>query len=117
VEEHFYILLPCVLLLLLRRFPEQRDPFRAVPWIFAVVAIMCIAFRAASVCVGTPNYHTAYAASHDRVDALFFGVLLGYFYHFRREVLDRLFISVRQQAFLHFRIHVSLLRIRRGPLA
>jgi len=90
VEEHFYILLPAVLLLLLRRFPEQRDPFRALPWIFVVIAIMCIAFRAASVCFGTPNYHTAYAASHDRIDALFFGALLGYFYHFRRQVLDHL---------------------------
>lgn len=90
VEEHFYILLPAVLLLLLRRFPGQRDPFRSLPWIFVAVSILCIAFRAASVCFGTPNYHTAYVASHDRVDALFFGALLGYFYHFRRQVLDHL---------------------------
>jgi peptidoglycan/LPS O-acetylase OafA/YrhL len=90
VEEHFYILLPTVLLFLGRRSPEQRDPFRALPWIFVVVAVMCIAFRAASVCFGTPNYHTAYAATHDRIDALFFGVLLGYFHHFRPEVLDHL---------------------------
>jgi peptidoglycan/LPS O-acetylase OafA/YrhL len=90
VEEHFYILLPTVLLFLVKRSPDQRDPFRALPWIFVVFAVMCIAFRAASVCFGTPNYHTAYAASHDRIDALFFGVLLGYFYHFRPEVLDHL---------------------------
>src|SRR6267142_2154954 len=90
VEEHFYILLPTVLLFLVRRFPARRDPFFALPRIFAVVAIMCIGFRAASVCYGTPNFHTAYAASHDRIDALFFGVLLGYFYHFRREDLDQL---------------------------
>jgi peptidoglycan/LPS O-acetylase OafA/YrhL len=51
---------------------------------------LCIVFRAASVCFGTPNYHTAYAASHDRIDALFCGTLLGYFYHFRRQNLDRL---------------------------
>jgi peptidoglycan/LPS O-acetylase OafA/YrhL len=90
VEEHFYILLPTVLLFLVRRSPARRDPFFALPRIFAVVAIMCIGFRAASVCFGTPNFHTAYAASHDRIDALFFGVLLGYFYHFRREDLDQL---------------------------
>jgi peptidoglycan/LPS O-acetylase OafA/YrhL len=90
VEEHFYILLPTVLLFLVRRCPGQRDPFRALPRIFLVVAPMCIAFRAASVCFGTPNYHTAYTASHDRIDALFFGVLLGYFYHFCPEVLDNL---------------------------
>jgi peptidoglycan/LPS O-acetylase OafA/YrhL len=90
VEEHFYILLPTVLLLFVRRAPDQRDPFRTLPWVFVVVAIMCIVFRAASVCFGTPNYHTAYVTSHDRIDALFFGVLLGYFYHFRRKVLDHL---------------------------
>ena len=28
VEEHFYILLPTVLLFLVRRSPEQRNPFR-----------------------------------------------------------------------------------------
>jgi peptidoglycan/LPS O-acetylase OafA/YrhL len=97
VEEHFYILLPVVLLLMVRRFPEQRDPFRVLPWIFVVVATMCIAFRAASVCSGTPNYHTAYAASHDRIDALFFGVLIGYFYHFRRQVLDHLLYPTRNR--------------------
>jgi peptidoglycan/LPS O-acetylase OafA/YrhL len=100
VEEHFYILLPAVLLLLLRRFPEQPDPFRALPWIFVVIAILCIAFRAASVCFRTPNYHTAYVASHDRIDALFFGVLLGYFYHFRRQVLDHLLHPTRNRVVL-----------------
>jgi len=90
VEEHFYILLPTVLLFLAKRSPARPDPFSALPWIFAAVAVLCIAFRAASVCFGTPNYHTAYAASHDRIDALFFGTLLGYFYHFRRQSLDRL---------------------------
>ena len=90
VEEHFYVLLPILLLFLVRRCPGQRDPFRALPWIFAAVAASCIGFRAASVCIGTPNYHTAYAATHARMDALFFGVLLGYFYHFRPDILDRL---------------------------
>jgi len=89
VEEHFYVLLPAVLLFLVKRSSEQRDPFRALPRIFTVVAVLCIGFRAVSVCLGTPNYHTAYAASHDRIDTLFFGALLGYFYHFRRQDLDQ----------------------------
>lgn len=90
VEEHFYVLLPILLLFLARRFPGQRDPFRALPWIFVGVAASCIGFRAASVCIGMPNYHTAYAATHARIDSLFFGVLLGYFHHFRPDVLDHL---------------------------
>lgn len=90
VEEHFYILLPILLLFFVRRSPERRDPFRALPSVFVVVAVLCIIFRAASVCIGTPNYHTAFAASHNRMDALFFGVLIGYFHHFRPQVLVRL---------------------------
>jgi peptidoglycan/LPS O-acetylase OafA/YrhL len=90
VEEHFYILLPILLLFSAGRSPGSRDPYHALPWIFVIVAILCIGFRAISVCFGTPNYHTAYAASHDRMDALFFGVLLSYFHHFRPEVLYHL---------------------------
>jgi peptidoglycan/LPS O-acetylase OafA/YrhL len=65
-----------------------------------VAAILCIVFRAVSVCLGTPNYHTAYAASHDRIDALFFGSLLAYFYHFRRQVLDHLPSPTRNRVVL-----------------
>ena len=100
VEEHFYVLLPILLIFLVRRFPGQKDPFRALPWIFLAVAVSCIAFRAASVCFGKPNYHTAYVATHDRMDALFFGVLLGYLYHFRPSVLDRLLGSMSNRAII-----------------
>lgn len=31
VEEHFYILLPLLLLLLLHFYPGRQDPFRAIP--------------------------------------------------------------------------------------
>src|SRR4029077_16225299 len=93
---HFYIFLPILLLFLVKTSSIQRDPFRALPWIVAVVAVLCIAFRATSVCFGTPNDHTL-AASHNRMDALFFGVLLGYFYHFRPQVLDHLLRPVRNR--------------------
>ena len=48
------------------------------------------ASRAASVYWGIPNYLRAYTATHDRIDSLFFGVLLGHLYHFRPLVLERL---------------------------
>lgn len=41
VEEHFYILLPMFFLLLLRLSPQREDPFRAIPWVFLVVATAC----------------------------------------------------------------------------
>ena len=90
VEEHFYILLPILLLLLIRVFPNQQDPFFLLPQIFLVAAISCLAFRAISVWWRTPNFHTAVLATHDRIDSLFFGVLLAYFHHFHYGVLHNL---------------------------
>jgi peptidoglycan/LPS O-acetylase OafA/YrhL len=100
VEEHFYVFLPVLLLLLVRFSSNRQDPFRALPWTFVVVAVSCIAFRAASVYLGIPNYHTAYTASHDRMDSLFFGALLGYFYHFRPHILSNLLRSTRNRIFI-----------------
>src|SRR6266478_4266045 len=80
VEEHFYIFLPLFLLVLIRFSSNRQNPFRSVPWTALTVAGMCLAFRATSVYWGTPNFHMAYTATHDRMDALFFGVLLGYLY-------------------------------------
>jgi len=100
VEEHFYIFLPVLLLILVRFSSNRQDPFRPLPWIFVVVAVLCIAFRAASVYLGVPNYHTVYTSSHDRVDSLFFGALLGYFYHFRPHFLNNLLHSTRNRIFI-----------------
>ena len=88
VEEHFYIFLPILLLILMRFSSDRRNPFRVIPWVALAVGSLCILFRAISVDFGTPNFNMAYVASHDRMDALFFGVLLGYFYHFRPSVLE-----------------------------
>ena len=90
VEEHFYIFLPIFLLLLVRFSSRREDPFRAVPWAALAIAIFCLASRAFSVSVGTPNFKMAYAATHERMDSLFFGVLLGYLHHFRPQVLEKL---------------------------
>ena len=90
VEEHFYIFLPILLLVLLRLFSNRENPFEMIPWIFVVIAVACPVFRAVSVCVGPPNYIWAYGATHERIDALFFGVLLGYLHHFRPEILNKL---------------------------
>jgi peptidoglycan/LPS O-acetylase OafA/YrhL len=90
VEEHFYIFLPLFLLLLVKSAPSRADPFRWIPWAFLSVAVLCQVSRAISAFVGPPNYNRIYYATHNRIDSLFFGVLIGYFYHFRLEILDRL---------------------------
>ena len=100
VEEHFYILLPVLLVLLVRFSSNRQDPFRALPWTFVVVAVLCISFRAGSLYLGIPDYHTAYTASHDRMDSLFFGALLGYLYHFRPHILNNCVNSTRKRIFI-----------------
>jgi peptidoglycan/LPS O-acetylase OafA/YrhL len=97
VEEHFYVFLPIFLHILARFSSDRRDPFRLIPWAAAAIAAICPAFRAASVYVGTPNFNTPYVASHDRMDALFFGVLIGYLYHFRPGILQQLMNSTRNR--------------------
>lgn len=97
VEEHFYIFLPVFLLVLMWLSANREDPFRILPWAALSIATVCVAFRAASVYLGTPNLHMAYTASHERMDSLFFGVLLGYFYHFRPLLLEKLLQPTRNR--------------------
>jgi peptidoglycan/LPS O-acetylase OafA/YrhL len=90
VEEHFYILLPLFLLALVRYSSNRADPFRMIPAAFLLVAILCQISRAIAAFSNPPHYNQVYYLSHNRIDALFFGVLIGYFYHFRLESLERL---------------------------
>jgi peptidoglycan/LPS O-acetylase OafA/YrhL len=104
VEEHFYILLPLFFLLLIRYSSDRTDPFNAMPRAFLAVAAICLASRVVTVFSITSAelkvwkwYRLAYATTHCRLDGLFFGVLLGYLYHFRPGVLDKLFDSSKKQ--------------------
>jgi peptidoglycan/LPS O-acetylase OafA/YrhL len=90
VEEHFYIFLPIFLFIVGRFSSNPENPFRLIPWAAVAIASLCLGFRAASVYIGTPNFHMAYTASHERMDALFFGVFIGYLYHFRPAILGEL---------------------------
>jgi peptidoglycan/LPS O-acetylase OafA/YrhL len=104
VEEHFYILLPLFFLLLIRYSSHRTDPFHAMPRAFLAVAATCLALRVVTVLSTTSaelqigkGYRWASFTTHCRLDALFFGVLLGYLYHFRPVVLDKLFDSPKKQ--------------------
>lgn len=89
VEEHFYITLPLILLAMLKISKNTADPFRGIPLAFLAVAVLCQASRAAYAFSNPPNFPAVYYRSHNRIDALFFGVLIGYAYHFRFEALER----------------------------
>ena len=84
VEEHFYVLLPLLLLLLIARAPK-RDPFRAIPVLFCILVVVSFTFRWFTL----PSTIDA-RMTHMRVDSLFAGVTLGYLYHFRRTFFDKL---------------------------
>jgi peptidoglycan/LPS O-acetylase OafA/YrhL len=77
VEEHFYVLLPLLFMLLIYLRRKARNPFESVPVIFVTLAVVCLALR------WQYGYREA-LMTHLRLDSLFSGVMLGYLYHFRR---------------------------------
>jgi peptidoglycan/LPS O-acetylase OafA/YrhL len=82
VEEHFYLLLPLCLILLSRLNRSSPDPFRPICLIFAILAPLCLALRIATA-QGHPvfSHLTHHFPTHLRIDSLFFGVVLSYFFH------------------------------------
>jgi len=92
VEEHFYLLLPAALYLLLRRNAGQGNAFRRVPLLCGVVAAACLGMRIAYALSGAPfDHYRITAPSHLRLDSLAFGVLLSYLWEFRPRAIDALF--------------------------
>jgi peptidoglycan/LPS O-acetylase OafA/YrhL len=83
VEEHFYIVLPLVLLAFVRANQLAINPFRAIPVLVAAVVVTVFVCRAANFLLWPQfDIHTHTFPTHLRVDALFFGVLLSYWHHF-----------------------------------
>jgi peptidoglycan/LPS O-acetylase OafA/YrhL len=88
VEEHFYLLLPLILAILLQRRGAD-DPFRKLPIIFLIMAAAILSMRVVSSYAVPFSVRTAVFPSHLRLDSLFFGVLLSYLYHYNRFDLRR----------------------------
>jgi peptidoglycan/LPS O-acetylase OafA/YrhL len=80
VEEHFYLLLPPLLLC----FRGQKErPFAALPAVFASVAIGCLALRVAGAWGQEQAVRASFAPTHLRIDSLLFGVLLSWLAYYR----------------------------------
>ena len=86
VEEHFYLSLPLLLLLMIRRDPGR--PFSDLPRVFAAIACFSLACRfiAGWKQDGTIDSWTCVFPTHLRMDGLMFGVLICYFKRFRPSV-------------------------------
>ncbi|MBI5386735.1 MAG: acyltransferase [Verrucomicrobia bacterium] len=85
VEEHFYIFLPLLLVFCLKLSSDPARAFRRMPVLFAVIATICLVWRVTTAASGSVSWHRNMIPTHLRFDALFFGVLLSYFYHYHRE--------------------------------
>jgi peptidoglycan/LPS O-acetylase OafA/YrhL len=86
IEEHFYLVLPIVLLWTSR---NRSRPFAAVPLIAGGFAVGCLGWRLYLYSSGVPFSSERYLfLTHLRVDSLFFGVLLAYLHHCRSNVLE-----------------------------
>jgi len=95
VEEHFYILLPALLLIMLlfrKKEGDCPDPFRMVPLVCASLGAFCLLLRS-YLAYTSPRFGEWWQdilyPTHLRIDSLFFGVFLGYLYHFHSEKLER----------------------------
>ena len=95
IEEHFYIALPLVLLLL------GRKRISAIPVLFAAVALVCLFLRWNADRAGIPYF---VYRTHLRIDGLMAGVAIAYFYRFQqkrfRYLSNRLALAVSPFLFL-----------------
>jgi peptidoglycan/LPS O-acetylase OafA/YrhL len=89
VEEHFYLILPAILLFALRC--KTKRPFAAVQHVFVAVAVLCLGFRFMSGWDQNWNedYYRYLFPTHLRLDGLMFGVLLCWYHRFRPDVFQR----------------------------
>lgn len=83
VEEHFYLLLPLLLVMLLKWNKNSPAPLRWVPIVAASVGVACLCMRIVRWETHPVYSHQANLfPTHLRLDGLFFGVALSYFHHF-----------------------------------
>jgi len=88
VEEHFYLVLPGLLVLLTST--HRGGPLRRIPRFVAVavgVLLACLLMRLVTQWYGLMKPTSIRWATHLRMDSLFMGVLLAYFHHFHPEKL------------------------------
>jgi peptidoglycan/LPS O-acetylase OafA/YrhL len=90
VEEHFYLSLPLVLVLMIRR--ASAKPFAALPYLFVAIGVFSLVCRfiAGWRQDGVVDWWTCVFPTHLRMDGLMFGVLLCYYRRFRPSVFKRI---------------------------
>ncbi len=87
VEEHFYLVLPVVLLLSIHYARSSRVGLKMVPVISLLLIVLCMYLRWRVSSVEDFSYLSIQYPTHLRIDGLFFGVFLGYIYHYQPGVM------------------------------
>ena len=82
VEEKFYLLLPLLFILLSKINKFKKAPFNVIPVIFIFVSVSCLGLRLFHAHFSPYQHLTHLFPFHLRVDALFWGVTISYFYHY-----------------------------------
>lgn len=90
IEEHFYFLLAALVVALIKFGKKETNPFKLIPLIFVFIFIICFAFRIYNALNFPYSYNTHLFPSHLRFDSLFFGVLISYYFHFKRRILENI---------------------------
>lgn len=84
VEEQFYLFLPILLICLSRASASKNKPFRLIPVIAVILSVICLGLRVLSFVYNGNSFKffLLRVPFHLRLDSLFFGVLVSYFYHY-----------------------------------
>lgn len=82
IEEHFYLLLPILLLTMMAMARKDENPFRRLPVVFILVSSLLLGLRIWRHFSGPYDMRGSLMVSHLRLDSLLCGVLLSYYYHF-----------------------------------
>jgi peptidoglycan/LPS O-acetylase OafA/YrhL len=80
IEEHFYLLLPLLLILLGRKSLRQK-----LPLVLFLICCGVLMLRVATYLAGWVEWQSFYYPTHLRLDALAFGVFLGYVHHYQAD--------------------------------
>jgi peptidoglycan/LPS O-acetylase OafA/YrhL len=89
VEEHFYVLLPILLIVIAARNRNSADPFRVIPGLFVGIALVCLSLRVYMTGAYPYMSLTHLFPTHLRIDSLFFGVVISYYYHYNSSQFTR----------------------------
>lgn len=101
VEEHFYLLLPLTLAVMLRRNQGSPTPLRSILPLAVGIAVFALAGRVANWYLRTSYSNLTHLfASHLRLDSLFFGVAISYVFHFHASRFERAFTQWRRHLIL-----------------